>query len=236
MTRKIHLIYASLLGLVLFSFPTFSMAQPAAPSSDAQARSRHTLRIALADNGSTLRELVVQSGEKSFQPANVTPFQISEPLILKAKPEQLSFFIKGVESAEAVLASVAVPDGFKHMLIVLAPKNDQRAPSHQAFLINEADFPDQSIWFLNGSGKPVVIQIADAKHSLAAEAAKLVRPENKSGEPLGVQAFFSEKNKWRIFSSTRWVLPQGQRHLVFFQVNPRTQRMDYNSLTDFITE
>lgn len=237
MITKIRHLPAALLSLGLLCCLNVGLAQVPAPPDATKPRPTHTLRIALADARSPLRELVIQSGEKVFQPAKVNPFQISEPLTLKVMPELLKFFAKGAveaaESAEA-LASVAVPAGLHYALVVLAPKGNGNTPALHAFLINEGDFPDQSIWFLNGSTNQVAIQIAADKHTIAAGGAELVQPKLKGTDALSVQAFFYEKDKWQIFSSTRWMLPSGQRHLVFFHVNPRTLRMDYNSLTDFI--
>lgn len=235
MTTKINRIPAALLALAFFIFLPIGLAQQPAPTPDAKPRPHLTLRIALADARSPLRELVVQCGEKVFHPVLLNAFQISEAVALKAMPEQMNFYIKGTEDPAAAIASVAIPAGVQHALVVLAPNNGQAKPSHQAFLVNEADFPDQSIWFLNGSPKPVAIQIEAASKSIPAGATQLLRPDHQDGKPLSVQTVFFEKDKWRIFSSTRWVLPVGQRHLVFFHINPRTQRMDYNSLTDFIS-
>ncbi len=235
MTTKINRIPTALLALACFSFLPIGLAQQPAPAPDARPRPHLTLRIALADARSPLRELVVQCGEKVFHPALVNAFQISEAVALKTMPEQMNFFIKGTEDSGTAIASIPVPAGVQHALVVLAPNNGDAKPSHQAFLVNEADFPDQSIWFLNGSQKPVAIQIEAASKSILPGAAQLLRPDHKDGKPFSVQTVFFEKDKWGIFSSTRWVLPVGQRHLVFFHINPRTQRMDYNSLTDFLS-
>lgn len=218
--------------MALGIFGTGMFADAQAPAT--KPLPRLSLRIALADARSPLREILVQTGEKDIEPAAVHPFRIGDPITLKTMPERLNFFTKGADGVPVPLASVAVPGGMKHVLAVLAPDAAKASSAHQAFVLNEAEFPAQSIWFLNSTPRPVAIQLGAAWETINAGATHLFRPASQDGEPLRVQMVFYEKQKWQTFSSTRWLLPPGQRHLIFFNVNPRTERMDYNSLTDYL--
>lgn len=220
--------------MALGIFATGMLAAAQTPA--AKPGSHLSLRIALADARSPLREILVQTGakEKDLQAAAVNPFRIGDPIALKTMPERLTFFVKGADGVPVPLASVPVPAGMKHVLAILAPDETKDASAHQAFVLNEAEFPAQSIWFLNTTPRPVAIQLGAAWQTINAGATHLFQPASQDGEPLRVQMVFYEKQKWQSFSSTRWVLPPGQRHLIFFNVNPRTERMDYNSLTDYL--
>ncbi len=224
-------------GLILIAVGTVQLAegQSPAPAPAAKPAPSRTLRIALTDSHSPLREIIVQTAEKEFQTVTLDPYRLSEPLTLKSQPTQLNFLGKPPGSVPTQpIATVAVPEAMRHLLVVLEPDSTKESGAHLAFVLNEADFPSQSIWFLNGTPRSIAIQLGNEWQTIVPGASHLLRPSAKDGEALGVQMVFYEKEKWRAFSSTRWSLPRGQRHLVFFNVNPRTQRMDYNSLTDYL--
>jgi len=232
MGRLLKRKIAVLLALAFGQMCGTALAQTSPPPA-AKAASRLTLRVALADAGSSLREVVVQTGEKEFQSIAVNPYRISKAVVLKAMPAQLNVFAKNAETTGAPLASVPMPATVRRALVVLSPGPTKESPAPQAIVLDEAQFPAQSIWFQNSTANPVAPDGRRMADDCRGRHASVPTGFLQRKGPQRANGLLRE-NAWRTFSSTRWVLPLGQRHLVFFGINPRTQRMDYNSLTDYL--
>jgi len=189
---------AVLLALAFGQMCGTALAQTSPPPA-AKAASRLTLRVALADAGSSLREVVVQTGEKEFQSIAVNPYRISKAVVLKAMPAQLNVFAKNAETTGAPLASVPMPATVRRALVVLSPGPTKESPAPQAIVLDEAQFPAQSIWFQNSTANPVALQMGAEWQTIVAGATHLFRPDSSSGKARSVQMVFYEKMPGGLF-------------------------------------
>lgn len=125
------------------------------------------------------------------------------------------------------------------VLVVLFPdaKDESGKTTLGAHPIDEAKFPPGSIYFFNPTSIPVAAKLERDVFKIEGGVSRLfTAPNLEDGKPFGVQISLHQEEGWKLFASTRWHISPRERHLVFFKINPRTRKPDYDSLTDYLDD
>ena len=228
---------------LLVLFPISGSAQkPATPETEESAP---TFRIAVSAMPPGLtREVHFWTGEGS-KPVPVSLFRFSAPEPLPAidpeSPELLLYqaaptLIEGQANIPKPDTSVPLPPGANKILIVLFPRKTEDGFTLGAHAIDESLFPAGSIYFFNPTPIHVGAVLGEEKIRIEGGQSHLFKsPPLGEGKTFGVQIALHQEEGWKLFASTRWHLTPMERHLVFFKINPRTKKPDYDSLTDYLS-
>ena len=98
------------------------------------------------------------------------------------------------------------------------------------------DFKPGDIYFYNHADKTVLGFVGSSKFILDPAKGKAVRPTKPSGDGayydvgLGIR----EKEGDKPLSIARWPVQNGIRMYVFFYLNPRTQKLDFRAVDEFV--
>lgn len=100
----------------------------------------------------------------------------------------------------------------------------------------DTKFKPGDIYFYNHADKTVLGYVGTAKFVLEPAAGKMLRPQGPSPDGpyyeigLGVR----EKEGDRPLSTARWPVQKEMRMYVFFFMNPRTERLDFRAVDEFV--
>ena len=135
---------------------------------------------------------------------------------------------------EAPLATVTLPESGKAFIILLIPVP---AGGYKPVVIPSDDpsFKPGDVYFYNHSDKPVLGYVGTAKFILQPATGQTLRPagakpENYYDVGFGVR----EKEGDRALSTTRWPVDPQQRSYVFFFLNPKSNRLDFRAVDEFV--
>ena len=197
-----------------------------------------SFRVAFASLPRGLGKELFYGTEEGFASVPVNLYKISAPQPLAKEATVLGFFkempkVEADQPASVADHQIALPEALK-ILIVVFPKMVDGKAGIDAHPIDESTFPAGSIYFFNPTELHLGAALGEDKVTIRAGKEFLFRPPPiGDGKTVAVQIALHEEEGWKLFSSTRWHLSPKERHLLFFKINPRTRRADYDSLTDY---
>jgi hypothetical protein len=121
---------------------------------------------------------------------------------------------RATEPAEEPLAAIAVAEGSTLLVLIPATTN------YRALPIRGGDFPFQSYRFANLSEALVRVELGQEAANLKPGVSKTFRaPADQAA--VGVRLYSkTADNEARLLRQTNWSLPQGQRELILFFIDP----------------
>jgi len=133
------------------------------------------------------------------------------------------------------LATIALPDEGDSFIVLLFPSNEG-GYKHVVISDKNPNFKPGDIYFYNHADKTVMGFVGSAKFILDSAKGLTLRPTNPSGNGvyydvgLGVR----EKDGDKPLSIARWPVQKGIRMYVFFFINPRTGKLDFRGVDEFV--
>lgn len=170
----------------------------------------------------------------SFEKERSTPFtlpsnHLSEPLV----PPARTFQLRAV-NPDLPLCPVTLPEQGKNFIAILIPNPKG---GYQTIVIpaDSPDFKAGDVYFYNHASKTVLGYVGTAKFILQPGKGQTLRPSGARKENFYDVGFgVREKEGDRALSSTRWPVDDKVRSYVFFFENPKTRRLDYRAVDEFI--
>lgn len=133
------------------------------------------------------------------------------------------------EPVYPVIGEVKANAKWKEVFVVLNGiiKNDKPRWAGIAFPLTTNDFPDGSIKFVNLSDRPIRGIMGKGKFGIRPGAFETLRFQDPKGSVIGVVFHYQKKGekKWSRMISTKWVVPDEGRKLLFAFQNPKTGTM-----------
>jgi hypothetical protein len=174
-------------------------------------------------------EVLMVAGEiksKSFKlPVN----NLSEPQIAPARV----FVIQPLEK-EVTLATVTLPEEGKAFNVLLVPS---AKGGYTPIVIPAADpsFKPGDTYFYNHADKMVLGYVGTAKFGLEPGKGQILKPAGaRPDKHYDVGFGVREKEGDRTLSKARWPVEDTIRSYVFFFVNPKTKRIDFRAVDEFV--
>lgn len=213
-----------LAACLLFAVSGLALAQSAPLKSEAKVR---FLAERVAPD---LGQVVLAAKDAKSAPFDLPVNHLSDPQSPPARVFSVWSVAKNVS-----LATVTLPAEGDSFIALLVPA---AAGGYQPVVIAAKDkaFRPGDIYFYNHADKPVLGYVGTAKFLLEPAAGKMLRPEGASADGryyeigLGVR----EKEGDRPLSTARWPVQKEMRMYVFFFINPRTQRLDFRAVDEFV--
>lgn len=133
------------------------------------------------------------------------------------------------------LTNIALPETGNSFIVLLFPANEG-GYKHVVISDNNPEFKPGDIYFYNQADKTVMGFVGSAKFTLEPAKGTTLRPTNPSGDGayydvgLGVR----EKEGDKPLSIARWPVQKGIRMYVFFYINPRSGKLDFRAVDEFV--
>lgn len=133
------------------------------------------------------------------------------------------------------LTTINLPDEGNSFIVLLFPANEG-GYKHVIISDNNPNFKPGDVYFYNQADKTVMGYVGSAKFVLDPANGKTLRPANPSGDGayydvgLGVR----EKEGNKPLSIARWPVQKGIRMYVFFFISPRTGKLDFRAVDEFV--
>jgi hypothetical protein len=133
------------------------------------------------------------------------------------------------------LANITLPEEGDAFIVLLFP-SEKGGFKHVIISDKNANFKAGDFYFYNQANATVMGFVGNAKFTLAPANGTIVRPTKPSGDGayydigLGVR----EKDGDKPLSVARWPVQKGIRTYVFFFINPRSGKLDFRGVDDFI--
>jgi hypothetical protein len=155
-----------------------------------------------------------------------------------SEPQQPPARVFSVWSAarNVSVATVTLPEQGDSFIVLLVPSADG---GYKPVVIaaKDAAFKPGDIYFYNHADKTVLGYVGTSKFILEPSKGKTVRPQGPSGDEknyyevgLGIR----EKEGDRTLSTARWPVQKDMRMYVFFYLNPKSQRLDFRAVDEFV--
>lgn len=194
-----------------------------------------------AKGGPNVRFLAERGAEETGKVVLVAEEMKSAPFDLPTKflsdpvPAPKRAFRVWSSARNAALASVSLPERGDAFIVLLVPA---ATGGYKPVVIADKDpsFRPGDVYFYNHADKTVLGYVGTAKFILESGKSIAVRPAGAKDEGryyevgLGVR----EKDGDRPLSTSRWPAQKQVRTYVFFFLNPRTQRLDFRAVDEFV--
>jgi len=177
-----------------------------------------------------LGQVLLAAGEVRGEPFtltlnNLTPFQ-SAP----ARAFSLLSVGKNVD-----LARIQLPERGTSFIILLIPAE----AGYKSVVLSASDpnFRPGDVYLYNHADKPVIGYVGTARFLITPQKGQILRPAGaKQNAYYDVGFGVREEEGDRALSTTRWPVDDKVRSYVFFFVNPRTQRVDFRAVDEFVVK
>ncbi len=138
------------------------------------------------------------------------------------------------ESKGVTLASVQLPEDGKSFVVLLIPA-EKSGYKPVVISANDPKFKPGDVYFYNHADRPVLGYVGTAKFVLGPAKGTTLRPAGAKPEGYYDVGFgVREKEGDRALSTTRWPVDAQIRSYVFFFVNPKTKRLDFRAVDEFV--
>lgn len=210
--------------LVLFATLGVALAQSAGTKSGV------SVRFLAERMPEELGQVALAAKDAKTAPFDVPVNHLSDP----QTPPQRVFSVWSV-AKNVSLATVTLPEQGDSFIVLLVPSAESGFKPVVIAAKNK-DFAPGDIYFYNHADKTVLGYVGTAKFVLDPAQGKTLRPAGASTEGpyyqigLGVR----EKDGDRPLSTARWPIQKDIRMYVFFFINPRTQRLDFRAVDEFV--
>jgi hypothetical protein len=144
------------------------------------------------------------------------------------------------------VAAKANEDGFKvyarvellpasSQIILLKSKGEALADGFEARAIDATStkFGGGKLLFVNTASVAIAGVVGGEKFALKPNASSLLRPQANKGKDLYQVTFaYQKKEKWQVFSDTRWPISEKHRGLIFFVEDSDTKKLSLFAIRD----
>lgn len=178
-----------------------------------------------------LGQVLLAAEEKRGKPFNLPVNQLSDPMTTPAR----LFSLRTVDK-DLSLVDITLPETGKSFIVLLIPSAESGF-KHVVITDGDPKFQPGDMYFYNHSNKTVMGFVGTAKFVIAPARGQILRPTGAKPERyydvgLGVR----EAEGDRVLSTTRWPENKGMRYYVFFFVNPKTQRVDFRAVDEYVSK
>lgn len=176
-----------------------------------------------------IAEVVLLAGEAKSKAFSLPVNHLSDPQVAPAR----SFVIQ--PAAKAVnLVTVTLPEEGKAFNVLLVP-SAKGGYSPVVIPAGDPSFKGGDVYFYNHSPKVVLGYVGTAKLVLQPGKGQILRPAGpRPDKNYDVGFGVREKEGDRVLSKSRWPVDDTNRSYVFFFVNPKTQRVDFRAVDEFV--
>lgn len=198
-------------------------------SSHAAERGKPEVRFLAERAPETLGPIVMVAGESRSEPFDLPINSLSPPIEAPAR----TFGLRP-ESKELALASVTLPESGSSFIVILIPSPTQGF-TPVVLASDDPKFRPGDVCFYNHSDKTVLGYVGSAKFTLGPAKSTILRPTGARPEKFYDVGFgVREKEGARALSTTRWPVEDTIRSYVFFFINPKTKRIDFRAVDEFV--
>ena len=163
------------------------------------------------------------------------PFDL--PVNNLSAPQELPTRTFGVVSAQrrASVATIRLPEEGDSFVILLVTKPAMDGYSVVTIPSSGPGFKGGDIYFHNNADKPVTGVVGTARFNLGLGEGKVLTPKGARKEGFfDVGLAVREKEGSRLIKSTRWPEDKQARFYVFFYNDPKTERIIYRAVDEFL--
>ena len=206
-----------------------SAQDPAPAPAQAPAKGGVSVRFLAERAPGDIGEVVMVAGE-----ARGKAFKLPVNFLSEAQPAPGRVFTIQPVAKAVDLATVTLPEEGKAFNVLLVPA---AKGGYTPVVIPAGDpaFKAGDVYFYNHSPKTVLGFVGTAKLILASGKGQILRPEGpRKDQHYDVGFGVREKEGDRVLSKSRWPVDLTNRTYVFFYVNPKTQRVDFRAIDEFI--
>lgn len=175
-------------------------------------------------------QVLMASEEVRSKPFDLPVNNLTDPMEAPAR----AFTLRTAEK-DLALTKITLPEPAKSFIVILIPSAEA---GYNPVVIADSDpsFRPGDVYLYNHSDKPVLGYVGTSKFILAPKKGQPLRPAGaKENTYYDVRFGVREKEGDRPLSSTRWPVDNMMRSYVFFFVSPRTGRIDFRAVDEFIT-
>ncbi|MGL5019129.1 MAG: hypothetical protein ACRDBP_13415 [Luteolibacter sp.] len=167
--------------------------------------------------------------------AKSAPFELPVSYLSAPQTPPQRVFALWSTAKNVSLTEIALPEKGNSFIVLLFPANEG-GYKHVIISDNNPEFKPGDIYFYNQADKTVMGFVGSAKFTLDPAKGTILRPTSPSGDGayydvgLGVR----EKEGDKPLSIARWPVQKGIRMYVFFYINPRSGKLDFRAVDEFV--
>jgi hypothetical protein len=167
--------------------------------------------------------------------AKSAPFELPVSYLSPPQTPPQRVFALWSSAKNVSLTNIVLPETGNSFIVLLFPANEG-GYKHVVISDNNPEFKPGDIYFYNQADKTVMGFVGSAKFTLDPAKGTTLRPANPSGDGayydvgLGVR----EKEGDKPLSIARWPVQKGIRMYVFFYINPRSGKLDFRAVDEFV--
>ena len=188
------------------------------------------LAIGLVDGA---EELQIRSGEGEISPPiEVTTHGFSKPARVTAR--DLSLTLPSVDGQKVkIISRATLPESGRRFLLLLTPSKGRYAS--RVVQLDNPDFKADRVCFFNASPIQVAGSLGSRKF-LAKPGTPVIAaaPDQKDLPFYQVKFFYKHEGEVRHFADTRWPHDDRGRSYVFFFTHPKTKRISYRAVDEYL--
>lgn len=209
--------------------------QAAAPPGEPPAKIR---LLAFSRVGEDMEVNIVdpEGATLSAKPVALPTQQLSSPAVVTTK----ALIFTAVSDPKKILGKVVLPSGGGEFVLIFLPAPDGSPEAYrvQAVSLPASGFGSGDYAFINYSGTTVGCDIAGERMQIV-QGASSIYSAAKSGKGQGNRTLvcYSKKDgAWEKtpFLSSRMIVQDGVRNLVFICRNPKTGAIEFRGIPDFL--
>ncbi|MCH7225898.1 hypothetical protein [Haloferula sp. A504] len=188
-----------------------------------------TVRVLSESLPAGVEELVMLADDKASEPFKPPTKYLSDEI----EPPARAFELR-TSTDRRLVGRIALPEEGDRFILLLLSKPD--GTLHGIVLrADQPGFRPGDNYLFNRTGKSVVGYVGTTRFRLKPGAGRVVRPSGRADEGFHQVGFGVEEDAGtRALSMTRWPVDSEVRSYVFFFNNPRTGRVDYRAVDEFI--
>lgn len=193
------------------------------------ARAELSVRFLAESLPAGTSEVVMTSGETISDPFAPPTRFFTEPM----KPPARAFEIREAKDRR-LLGKIALPEEGDKFIILLLPEENGEL---RGILLrsDQPGFRPGDNYLFNRTRQGIVGHIGSTRFRMKPGTGGIVRPTGPADEGFHQVGFGVEDEEGpRPLSMTRWPVDSKVRSYVFFFVNPRTGRVDYRAVDEFV--
>ena len=173
-------------------------------------------------------QAVLRAGEEwRSEPFDVPVNHLGQPVGVAARALIL-------EAANREVGRITLPEEGRTFVAILVPAAEKR---WRALVVRTDDgtFRPGDLFIYNGSPTMVGGTLGTEKFALASGKSAQVRPKAKDDlHFFDVNLYFRQGEKTRVMSTTRWPVDDRSRGYVFFFTDPKSERITYRAVDEFV--
>lgn len=188
-----------------------------------------TVRFLAERAPGNLNQVLLAAGEVKGKPFTLPVNNLSEP---QSAPARV-FSIRPAEK-DLPLATVTLPEDGKAFNVLLVP-SAKGGYASIVIPVGDAAFKPGQVYFYNHADKTVLGYVGKATFTLPPSKGQVLKPEGPRPDGHYDVGFgVREKEGDRVLSKSRWPVEERIRSYVFFFMNPKTKRVDFRAVDEFV--